>query len=163
MKDLGILTTTLAGGVGVIVGYLFLYLSNFLGPLAKKFSKMEWRIWTVSALLTVASFLGIIIWYSFYERLESWKRDLFFSSLVVFLTGATLWSLLIFYLLKKKRNIYYQLPGLLMTSLGSLGILLSIVYSDSSWLLITAGSILLFHHLIFDNIYWVRIHGRNKK
>ena len=160
MKDLGLFTTTVTGGVGVLTGYTYLYLSKYLSPLAKKFTSLEWKIWSFSALLTVASFLGIIVWFSFYELLEDWKRDLFFSSLVVFLIGAILWSLTIFYTMKFKRSIYTQLPALTITSLGALGILLSIIYSSDNALLITAGGILLFHHLVFDNIYWVTINSR---
>jgi hypothetical protein len=160
MKDLGLFTTTIIGGFGVIIGYIYLYFSNYLKPLAKKFTKQEWVIWSISALLTIASFLGIIFWFSFNQELENWQRELFLSSLVVFLTGAILWSISIFYLIKFKKNIYIQLPSLTLTSLGALGILISIIYSTNNWLLITAGSILLFHHLFLDNIYWLFINKR---
>ena len=150
MKDLGLFTTTISGGLGVIAGYLYLYLNNNLKTLAKKFTKKEWKIWTVSALLTVASFLGIIIWFSFYENLIDWKKDLFFSSLVVFLFGATLWSLIIYAICLKKLKMVYQLIPLTITSLGSIGILISIIYSTNNALLIAAGSFLVFHHLFFD-------------
>jgi hypothetical protein len=160
MKDLGLFTTTIIGGFGVIIGYIYLYFSNYLKPLAKKFTKQEWVIWSISALLTIASFIGIIFWFSFNQELENWQRELFLSSLVVFLTGAILWSISIFYLIKFKKNIYIQLPALSLTSLGALGILISIIYSTNNWLLITAGSILLFHHLFLDNIYWLFINKR---
>lgn len=160
MKDLGLFTTTVIGGFAVLVGYFYLYLSKYLKPLAKKFTKKEWKFWSISALLTIASFLGIIVWFSFYQQLNDWQRDLFFSSLVVFLAGAILWSLSIFYLIKYKKNIYHQLPSLTITSLGALGILFSVIYSTNNWLLITASSIVLFHHLILDNIYWMTIHSR---
>lgn len=160
MKDLGLFTTTIIGGIGVLIGYFYLYLSKYLKPLAKKFSKKEWKIWSFSVLLTIVSFLSLIVWFSFYQELTDWQRDLFLSGLVVFLTGATLWSLSIFYLMKFKKNIYFQFPALTITSLGTLAILISVLYSTSNWLLITAASIVLFHHLIFDNIYWVAIHSR---
>ena len=160
MKDLGLFTTTIVGGIGVIVGYIYLHLSKYLKPMAKKFTKKEWKIWSFSVLLTIASFLGLIVWFSFYQELKDWQRDLFFSSLVIFLTGAIFWSLSIFYLKKFKQHVYLQLPALMVTSLGTLGILLSVIYSTSNWLLITAASIVLFHHLIFDNIYWVAIDSR---
>lgn len=162
MKDLGLFTTVLAGGISVIFGYISLYLHNYLNPLAKKFSKKEWNIWSFSVLLTIASFLGIIIWFSFYEELEDWKRELFLSSLVIFFIGATGWSLMISYIMKNKKSIYLQMLFLLLTAIGCLGILIAICYSTSDWLLITAGAILLFHHLIFDSIIWVIIHGRKK-
>lgn len=160
MKDLGLFTTTIAGGIGVIIGYIYLYLNKYLKPMAKKFTQFEWKIWSFSVLLTIASFLGLIVWFSFYQELIGWQRDLFFSSLLIFLTGAMIWSLSIFYLKKFKKHVYYQLPALAITSLGTLGILISVAYSTNNWLLITAASIVLFHHLIFDNIYWVAIDSR---
>ena len=160
MKDIGLFTTTVVGGIGVIIGYIYLYLSKYLKPLAKKFTKNEWFIWSLSALVTIASFLGVVIWFSFYEELSGWNRDLFYSGLVVFLTGAILWSLSIFYQMKFKKHIFTQIPALTITSIGAFGILLSIIYSTDNWLLITAGGILLFHHLIIDNIIWVFINSR---
>ena len=50
------------------------YLSKYLKPLAKKFTKNEWFFWSLSALITIASFLGVVIWFSFYEELSGWNR-----------------------------------------------------------------------------------------
>jgi hypothetical protein len=159
-KDLGLFTTTVVGGIGVLIGYFYLFLSKYLKPLAKKFTNKEWKIWSFSVILTIVSFLAIIVWFSFYQELDDWQRDLFYSSLIIFLTGAMIWSLSIFYIKKFKKHVFLQLPALMLTSLGTLGMLISVVYSTSNWLLITAASIVLFHHLIFDNIYWVAIDSR---
>lgn len=160
MKDDTILTTSIIGGFGVLISYGMLAIQGALKPLAKKFTRSEWNIWSFSVLLTVASFLGLIIYYSFEEKLEDWKRDLFLSSLVIFLASAMSWSLLIGYIMKNKKNINLQLISLLITALGCIGILVAVCYSTENWLLITAASILTFHHLIFDSIIWVYIHNR---
>jgi len=160
MKDLGILTTTVSGGFGVIIGYVYLYLNNYLKPLAKKFKPLEWKIWSLSALLTIASFLALIIWFSSYQKLEDYKRDLFYSGLTVFLVGAIFWSLVVFYIMKFKKSKRYQLLPLTITTTGSILILFSVFYSTDNPLLIIAASILVFHHLIFDNLYWPMIDSR---
>ena len=162
MKDETVLITTVTGGSGVLITYIMLAINKCLKPLSKKFSAVEWRIWSISVLLTVASFLGIILYYSFKERLEDWKRDLFLASLTVFLISAMSWSAMINWIVKNKKNINIQLIFLILTALGCLGILVSIVYSTDDWLLITAASILLFHHLVFDSVIWTYIHNRNK-
>ena len=156
VKDIGIFTTTVAGGSGVLAGYFLLFLENYLAPLAKKFGKIEWEIWKASAIYTVVSFLGLIVWFSFYQKLEDWKRDLFYSSLIVFLFGAITWSISIFYMMKNKKNSNIQIPSLALTALGSIGLLISTVYSTDNWFLITAASIVLFHHFVFDLVIWSR-------
>lgn len=150
-----ILDIILIGGVGVLFGYQHLELNKILPKLMEKYSKTEWRLWGISAILTIISFLSIIIWYSFFEN--SIDEDLFISSLIVFLYGAMFWSYAIAYqfLRNKKQKTLLELFALSITTLGSLGILISIIREDDKkWLPILAGSIVFFHHLFFDNYYW---------
>lgn len=146
---------TVIGGVGVLLGYKHLELNKILPELMKKYSKIEWKFWSISAILTVISFLYIIAWYSFYE--SNIDEDLFVSSLIVFLYGAMFWSYAIAYqfLRNKKQKTLLELFALSITTLGSLGILVSIIMDDNKrWLPILAGTIVFFHHLFFDNYYW---------
>jgi hypothetical protein len=92
MKDSTLFTLFLSGGFGVIITYIFLYFSNTLNILANYYTKQEWRFWTVSMLVTAASVVGLIVWFSFYQELEGWQRDLFISGLTVFLAFAMIWS-----------------------------------------------------------------------
>jgi hypothetical protein len=136
-----------------------LFLQKYLGPLTQKLrslGKNTWELWKISAVYTVVSFLSLIVWFSFYQNLESWKKDLFYSSLVVFLFGATVWSLSISNIKKgnTKGLLGSQKTWLYTSALGSIGMLISTVYSTDSWFLIVAASIVAFHHVVFDAIIW---------
>lgn len=151
--DLGLFTTTVAGGSGVLAGYYHLFLEkNLLTKLQSKYTENGWKLWKLSAMLTVVSFFAIIVWYSFYDTIN--YRELFLGSLTVFLFGAVIWPLTINYEHKHKCKSVAQLIALTITTLGTIGMLIAIVFNDEDWLLITASSIVVFHHLFFDNFYW---------
>ncbi len=161
MEDSTIFALFLAGGFGVIISYLFLYFTGTLKVLASYYTKQEWRFWTVSMLLTTASVIGLIVWFSFYQELEDWQRDIFISGLAVFLAFAMIWSLVVFYIEKYKLNPNYQRPILLIVGLASVALLLATVYSTNKWLVITAAAIIVWHHLIVDAFWWASLHQRN--
>jgi len=161
MKDSTIFALFSSGGFGVIISYLFLYFTNTLKFLSSYYTKQEWRFWVISMLITTASIIGLIVWFSFYQRLEGWQRDLFISSLAVFLAFAMLWSVSVFYIEKYKLNPNYQRPFLLVVGLATVALLIATVYSTDNWLLITAAAIIVWHHLIIDTFWWVSLHQRN--
>lgn len=161
MKDSTIFALFTSGGFGVIVSYLFLYSTTTLKTLASYYTKQEWRFWVLSMLLTAASVIGLVVWFSFYDRLEDWKRELFIAALAVFLAFAMLWSLSVFYIEKYKLNPNYQRPILLIVGLATVALLLATVYSTDRWLVITAAAIIVWHHLIVDAFWWLSLHQRN--
>ena len=163
MKDLVLLSVFGSGGVGVLISYYLLYLGGILQKYAHYFTKTEWRVWTFSALLTVASVIGLILWFSVYQELDKNERILFIVSLAVFLIFAKLWSVSLAYIHARKASPYIQRPFLLIVALASIGLLLATVYSTDKWLVITAAAIIVFHHLIFDAFYWMHIVDRETR
>jgi phosphatidylserine synthase len=160
MEDSTIFTLFLAGGFGVIISYIFLYVTNTLKILSNYYTKQEWRFWILSMLITTASVIGLIVWFSFYQELEDWQRDLFISALSVFLAFAMLWSVSVYYIEKYKLNPSYQQPILLIVALATIALLIATIYSTDNWLVITAAAIIVWHHLIVDAFWWTSLHQR---
>jgi len=150
------------GGFGVLVSYMFIYATGTLSKLAGIFPYMTWKVWIFSMLITTASVLGIYSHFSFKQRMSSWKRTLFVVSTCVFLASAMLWSLSVEYINHNKTNTDIERVPLIFTALATIGILVSVSYSTDNWLLITAASIVVFHHLFFDAIIWARMHEKSK-
>lgn len=151
-----------AGGFGVIVSYMFLYITGTLPRLAKIFSPTSWRFWSFSMLITTAAVLGIYSHFSFKQHMRHWKRDLFIVSTCVFFASAMLWSLSVEYVTRNNLNTDLERIPLTLTALATIGILVSVSYSTDDWLLITAAAIIVFHHLIFDGIIWASMHEKSK-
>lgn len=162
MQDKLIQGLFFAGGFGVIVSYMFLYITGTLPRLAKIFSSTMWRVWGFSMLITTAAVLGIYSHFSFKQRMENWKRDLFIVSTCLFLGSAMLWSLSVEYVTRNGTNTDLERIPLTLTALATIGILVSVSYSTDDWLLITAAAIIVFHHLIFDAIVWANLHQKSK-
>ena len=162
MKDPVIFSIFSAGGFGVLISYYFLYIIGALSKLSSYYTKLEWRTWTFSMLVTIVSILALIIWFSFYQKLEGWQRTTFISSLSVFLAFAMLWSASIAYIYLKNKDILNQRPFLFIVALATIGLLVATCYSTDNWPLIAAAAIVVFHHLFFDAFYWVHIHSRSK-
>lgn len=161
MKDNTIFTLFLSGGFGVIISYFFLYFTGTLNLLASYYTKKEWRFWVLSMLLTTASVIGLIVWFSFYQELLNWQRELFIYGLSVFLAFAMLWSLVVFYIEKNKIDPSYQRPVLLVVGLATIALLIATVYSTNKWLVITAAAIIVWHHLFIDAFWWSYLHQRH--
>ncbi len=151
-----------AGGFGVIVTYLFLYFTGTLPKLAKLFPPTMWKVWIFSMFITAASFLGIYIHFSFKQKMESWKRNLFIVSTCIFFASAMFWSVTVDYVTRKNTTTDIERVPLYLTALASIGILVSVSCSTEDWLLITAASIIVFHHLVFDAIIWANLHQKSK-
>ena len=160
MEDNTIFSIFMAGGFGVLVSYMFLYFQNSLPDLYSRYTKLEWRLWFISMVLTVVSVISIIIWFSFYEKLN--HRELFITSLCVFLAFAMLWSLSIFYIFKNNYSPSIQAPILFIVGLATIGMFIPIISTTDNWLLIVAAFIIAFHHLVVDGLYWPYMHSRKK-
>lgn len=158
MVDNALFSIFMAGGFGVLISYMFLYFQKSLPDLYSRYTKLEWRIWFISMMLTVASVIGVIVWFSFYEKLNN--RDLFISSFCVFLAFAMLWSLSIFYIFKNKSSPSIQVPILFIVGLATIGMFIPVISTTDNWLLIVAAFIIAFHHLVVDALYWPYIHSR---
>lgn len=161
MKDEVVFSIFTSGGFGVLLSYVFLYLQNSLPDLYKRYTKTEWRLWFISMVLTVTSIIALILWFSFYERINN--RELFISSLCIFLAFAMLWSLSIFYIFKYNYSPFIQVPILLVVGLASVGMFTSVISTTSNILLILAAFMVVFHHLVVDGVYWPHIHSRKMK
>ena len=151
-----------AGGFGVLITYMFLYITGTITKLANIFTPRLWKNWVFSMLITTASVLGIYSHFSFKQRMENWKRDLFIISTCIFLGSAMLWSLSVEYITHNKINTDLERLPLTLTALATIGILVSVCYSTDNWLLITAASIVVFHHLFFDAVIWANLHQKSK-
>jgi uncharacterized membrane protein YfcA len=160
MKDPVIFSIFTAGGFGVLVGYFMLYIYGYLNLMTQHYTKKEWYFWTSLMVLTTASVIGVIVYFSFLENLDDDWRPVFISSLSVFLASAMLWSVSIAYLYKNNKSKEYQRPFLLLTGLATVGILLATCYSTNNWLVIVAAAIIVFHHLIIDAFWWMTLHKR---
>lgn len=151
-----------AGGFGVLVTYMFLYVTGTLNKLAKLFPSTTWKFWVFSMVITTAAVLGVYSHFSFRQRMRDWKRTLFIVSTCVFLGSAMLWSLAVEYINRNKINTDLERFPLTLTALATIGILVAVSYSTDNWLLITAASIMVFHHLVFDAMIWANLHEKSK-
>jgi len=151
-----------AGGFGVLITYMFLHVTGTLSQLANLFPPTMWKIWVFSMLITTAADLGVYSHFSFNQRMTSWRRDLFIVSTCIFLASAMLWSLSVEYISQNNINTDLERLPLMLTALATIGILVSVSYSTDDWLLITAASIIVFHHLFFDAIVWANLHEKSK-
>lgn len=151
-----------AGGFGVLVTYMFLYVTGTLNRLAKLFPPTMWKVWVFSMLITTAAVLGVYSHFSFKQRMRDWKRVLFIVSTCVFLASAMLWSLSVEYITRNKINTDLERLPLTITALATIGILVAVSYSTDNWLLITAASIMVVHHLFFDAGIWANLHEKSK-
>ena len=162
MEDKLIQGLFFAGGFGVLISYFFLHVTGTLTKMANIFTPKLWKIWVFSMLITTAAVLGLYSHFSFKQRMRGWKRDLFIVSTCVFLGSAMLWSLTVEYIKHKKINTDLERLPLTLTALATIGILVSVASSTDDWLLITAASIVVIHHLIFDAIIWANLHQKSK-
>lgn len=162
MKDELVAGLFIAGGIGVLITYMFLYITGTINSLAKMFSKTEWRFWVLSMILTTTSVLAVFFYFSTKERVNNNVRGLFITGLTVFLVSAMLWSLSVQYIEQNNLNPSFQRLPLNVTALATIAILVSVVNTTNNWLLILAAAIIVFHHSVVDGIIWPKIHENYK-
>ena len=158
MKDDFVAGLFIAGGIGVLITYVFLYITGTLGKLAKMFTTNMWRLWIVSMILTTASVLAIFFYFSTEERVEKDIRGLFLTALSIFLISAMVWSLTVEYIERYKKDPSIQRWPLMFTAMASLLILVSVASTTKSWVLILAATIVFLHHTFIDGIIWPKLH-----
>ena len=154
MEDELIAGLFFGGGFGVLISYLFLITSGVISKLTPVFSNNTWKIWSVSAAITVASVIGLYIHFSFNQRMQGWARDLFITSTCLFIGFAMLWSYSIFRTANNGLDNGLEKVILAIVGLATIGILISVVEETENRLLITAASLIVFHHVVFDALVW---------
>lgn len=162
MTDGTIAALTLTGGFSVLLSYYFISLSGVASKLYKIFTKSERQIFIILSTLSIISFFYLFYWASFTNNLSDWKRDLYIGSVATYLLGACLWSIAAYKIVKMKYKPDYQNKFLLVTALGTLGVLISVASSPESGteysFAIIASILFMIQHVFFDLFYWSRIH-----
>ena len=99
-------------------------------------------------IVTTLSVVYIYYYYTFERKLEKWTRILFTVSTILFLLSAMMWSVSIRYGENNIKNRDVEKYPLYLTAAATIGILVSVLYSTNNWLVITAASIMVVHHLL---------------
>lgn len=96
--------------------------------------------------------------------------------LIVFLLAASLWSYIVDYIVKFKKNPKYQQPILLVVALATALIFVKVIVDRennnigdnklisaniNANLLLAASFFIFFHHFIMDGILWVKLHSNS--
>ncbi len=168
MVDGTLLSINIAGGISVIMGYTFVYLTGTGSKLYKVFTSNEKTIFLTLSALSIISFFYLLYWASTTETLQEWRYTFYIVSLAVYLFGASIWSPIIYNIVKKKQHPYNQIPALFITGIGTLGMLIAIAAEDSDEDLrysfaMTAAILLAVQHAFFDLFYWSNRHAYKTK
>lgn len=169
MSDWTIFSITLAGGFAVIMGYYFIIQEGLIAEMKKYFRKNELIFFYTLSSCSIISYFYLLYYSVFrdpYDE-EGWIRPIYIASLVIYLLGACLWSISIYQVFRRGLNPKYQIPALLITAVGTLGVLTAVIASSSEsgyyGVAVAAASILFFQHFFFDLFYWTGIHLRHWK
>lgn len=154
MSDNLIIGLFFGGGFGVLTTYMILASSGLGGKMLNVFNANTWKLWSVSMIATVASVLGLYSYFGFKEPMDDgWARNLFIVSTCLFLAFAMIWSYSISRLMFGG-EIYLEKIALAIVALATIGILIATVNQTDNALVITAASIIVFHHVIWDFLVW---------
>lgn len=156
MEDSVIFSIFAVGGFFVILSYYLLYRYGVFKKVLPVFYKEKWflYLWIFSVILTVTSVFALIIYYSFYHKLEDWNRTLFIASLSVFLVFAVCWSISMYYIYNRGADFNSQQIVLFIVALSTVGILISVIKDDTPWLIIASAIIVFLHHYYMDALLW---------
>ena len=165
-----IIALSLTGGFAVLVSYYFIGMSGVGSKLYGVFEKNEKTVFKTLSLLSIISFFYLFYWASFYEewnKEEEWKRNLYIGSVATYLVGACLWSLTSYSIVKNKLHPAIEVPALLVTAIGTIGVLVSVASVNGDGDLtysfaMIAAILFLFQHTLFDLIYWSYIHSSRR-
>lgn len=143
-------------GAGTVV--LLAYASNWSDILASSVAMAGWRIklWMVSACLTATCFLALMmVWALEGNKVTGNDRDarLFVVGLWVFITGAVLWPTY----LRGTSLTPTELASLWTTAAGSILMFTATVHEPMS---LPLTSVLMFHHVFVDGIWWPQLDRR---
>ena len=168
MVDGTILSINIAGGISVIIGYTFVYLTGTGSKLYKVFSDNEKSIFLTLSALSIISFFYLLYWAGTTESLQDWRHTLYIVSLAIYLFGASIWSPIVYNVVKEKQHPRNQVPALFITGLGTVGMLIAIAGEGSDEdirysFAITAAILLAIQHAFFDLFYWSSIHSAKSR
>lgn len=168
MVDGTLLATNIAGGFSVLMGYTFVSLTGIGSKLYKIFTSNEKSVFLTLSFFSIISFFYLLYWACFIDSLVDWKKDLYLISLAVYLFGASIWSPMIYKILKEKYRPRNQIPALFLTGAGTVGMLVAILSNPSNDDLeysfaVTAGVFLVLQHAFFDLFYWPSIHSERRR
>jgi hypothetical protein len=164
MTDDAIVSINTAGGIAVITGYVFVYLTGTGSKLYKVFNLNEKFVFKSLSVLSIISFFYLYYWAGFSDSLKDWQRDVYIASLSVYLLGATLWSIAAYRIVKNKLHPSNQYPALFLTGAGTVGMLVGIAGLQPSQeniefsFAMIAGILLVIQHAFFDLFYWSHKH-----
>ena len=163
MGDGTIIALSLTGGLTVLVGYYFIAMTGVGSKLYRIFTPKEKSIFLTLSVFSILSFFYLFYWASFTDSLKDWKRDLYIASVATYLTGASLWSIMAYRIVKMKLHPSRQILALSITALGTIGVTISVSASfkekDIKYgFALTASILFLIQHVFFDLFYWSGIH-----
>jgi hypothetical protein len=162
MTDGTIVALTLTGGFCVLISYYFITLSGVGAKMYRIFTENEKKIFIILSMLSIVSFFYLFYWASFTSSLTHWRRDLYIASVATYLVGASLWSVAAYKIIKMKYSPNYQRLPLLITALGTIGVLIAVGFTDRDNLeysfAMLAAILFLIQHSFFDLFYWSKIY-----
>ena len=165
MGDGTIIALSLTGGLTVLVGYYFIAVTGVGSKLYRIFTSKEKIIFLILSTFSIISFFYLFYWASFTDSLKDWKRDLYIASVATYLAGASLWSIMVYKIVKMKLHPSSQNLALLITALGTIGVAVSVSFSFEEKnlkynLALVASILFLIQHTFFDLFYWSNIHSK---
>ena len=167
MTDGTIISLTLTGGFSVLLGYYFISISGVASKMYRIFTENEKKIFIILSMVSIVSFFYLFYWASFTNSLSHWRRDLYIASIATYLVGASLWSVAAYKMIKMKYSPSYQKLPLLITALGTIGVLIAVGFTDKDNLeysfAMTAAILFLIQHSFFDLFYWSNIYQERYK
>ena len=105
MTDGALLSLNLAGGFAVLIGYIFIVLTNIGSRLYRIFTPNERTIFLIFTSLSIISFFYLLYWACFTDSLQDWRRDLYIASVAIYLFGASIWSPVVYNLVSKNNTL----------------------------------------------------------
>lgn len=148
--------TILVMGITVLLTYFEAYKSNVTNKLWGGLPRIPWII---STFLTIASFLYVSkVWIwdidrVFSEPFSEW-RHIVLLGYVLLLTGAVLWVPFTLLSIETRQKPYIVFMVLWMTAIGCIVLLSMSIGLDQHVVTKIASGWLVFHHVIFDAIWW---------
>ncbi len=135
-------------GVGVLLTYIHLMKSGvFLGSLA---DSIPIRIWTISMVLTVASFVYVSNQWIWHLPANSTV----FGMYSIFLLGGLTWAPMIGDALRREQKTLWVALSLWLAATGCIGLLVMSCNHPDNPLLIASSAWLVMHHVFVDAIAW---------
>jgi len=153
---LGLGVTICVMGITVLLTYMEAYKSSISDEL---WAGLPRTPWILSTVITAASFLYVSkVWVwdiesVFSEPLSEWAHFVL-AGYVLLLTGAVLWVPFTLLSIRTRQKSFVVFLVLWMTVSGSIVLFVMSLGLDEHVLVKVASGWLVFHHLVFDAIWW---------